>query len=98
VYKRQAPDWSVLASAAQILGAMGRFTEVIQSAARNAEPSEVTSYALNLARDVNSWVAKDRVLDQEPEVTAARLELVKGARQVIANALTLLGVGAPEEM
>lgn len=93
-----APDWSVLESAAPILAAMGRYGEVLRSAAANAEPSEVTSYVLGLARDVNSWVAKDRVLGQEPAVTAARLELVKGARQVIGNALGLLGVGAPMEM
>ena len=92
------PDWSVLASAAPILGAMGRYTDVLRSAARNAEPSEVTSFVLSLARDVNSWVAQDRVLGQEPPVTAARVALVKGARQVIGNALTLLGVGAPTEM
>ena len=94
----EAPDWSVLASAAPILGAMGRYTDVLRSAARNAEPSEITSFVLSLARDVNSWVAQDRVLGQEPAVTAARLALVKGARQVIGNALTLLGVGAPMEM
>lgn len=93
-----APDWSVLASAAPILGAMGRYTDVLRSAARNAEPSEVTSFVLSLARDVNSWVAQDRVLGQEPPVTAARVALVKGARQVIGNALALLGVGAPTEM
>ena len=93
-----APDWSVLASAAPILGAMGRYSDVLRSAARNAEPSEITSFVLSLARDVNSWVAQDRVLGQEAAVTAARLALVRGARQVIGNALGLLGVGAPMEM
>ena len=93
-----APDWAVLESAAAILAAMGRYTDVIQSAARNAEPSEITTYVLGLARDVNSWVASDRVLGQEPGVTSARLALVRGARQGIGNALGLLGVGAPEEM
>lgn len=92
------PDWSVLESAAPILGAMGRYGDVLRSAAAGAEPSEVTSFVLGLARDVNSWVAKERVLGQEPAVTAARLALVKGARQVIGNALGLLGVGAPSEM
>ncbi len=93
-----APDWSVLGSAAGILGQMGRFPEVLRSAARNAEPSELTTFVLTLAREVNSWVAKERVLGQEPAVTAARLALVQGTRQVIGNSLTLLGVGAPAEM
>jgi len=93
-----APDWSVLESAAGILGQMGRFPDVLRSAARNAEPSELTTFVLSLAREVNSWVAKERVLGQEPAVTAARLALVRGARQVIGNSLALLGVGAPAEM
>jgi len=92
------PDWSVLASAATILGLLGRYPDVIRGAATNAEPSELATYVLGLAREVNSWAAKDRVLGQEPSVTAARLALVRGARQVIGNALGILGVGAPLEM
>ena len=93
-----APDWAVLEGAAPILVSMGRFGEVVRSAAARAEPSEITTYVLGLAREVNSWVARERVLGQEPGVTAARLALVRGARQVIGNALVLLGVGAPTEM
>lgn len=93
-----APDWAALEAAAPILVALGRYGDVLESAARNAEPSEVTTYVLGLAREVNSWVAKERVLGQAKEVTAARLALVRGARQVIGNALAILGVGAPLEM
>ena len=92
------PDWSVLDTAAPILVSLGRYGEVLESAAVHAEPSEVTSYVLTLAREVNSWVAKERVLGQAEGVTAARLALVRGARQVIGNALAILGVGAPNEM
>ena len=93
-----APDWGVMEGAAGILGQLGRYPEVLRSAARNAEPSELTSFVLGLARDVNSWVARERVLGQEPAVTAARLALVRAARQVIGNSLAILGVGAPTEM
>ncbi|MEM6672067.1 MAG: arginine--tRNA ligase [Planctomycetota bacterium] len=92
------PDWTTLETAAPILTQVGRYPDVLRSAAAHAEPSEVTSYVLGLAREVNSWVAKERVLGQEPEVTAARLTLVRATRQVIANALSVLGVGAPEAM
>jgi len=93
-----APDWAVLEGAAGILGQLGRYPEVLRGAARNAEPSELTTFVLSLARDVNSWVARERVLGQSPEVTAARLALVRAARQVIGNSLAILGVGAPTEM
>ena len=93
-----APDWSVLESAAGILGQMGRFPDVHPLGRANAEPSELTTFVLSLAREVNSWAAKERVLGQEPAVTAARLALVRGARQVLGSSLALLGVGAPPEM
>ena len=69
-----------------------------ESAARNAEPSEVTSFLLGLCREVNTWIAKERVLGQAPGTSAARLALVAAGRQVIGNALGLLGIGAPERM
>jgi len=93
-----APDWSSLNDASPILGKLGRFNAVLSRAARNAEPSELTTYALGLCRDTNTWIAKERVLGQAPEVTAARLAFVDGVRQVLANALSILGVGAPQRM
>ena len=92
------PDFWGPAGAAGILGQLGRYPEVLRSAARHAEPSELTTFTLSLARDVNSGVARERVLGQSPEVTAARLALVRGARQVLGNSLAILGVGAPTEM
>ena len=92
------PDWSALGDAAPILTTMGHFPSLLEAAADKAEPSVVTTWVLGLCRDVNAWIAKERVLGQEPAVTAARGRLVAGARQVVANALGLLGVGAPSEM
>jgi len=37
-------------------------------------------------------------LDAEPALRLARLKLIEAARIVIANALSLLGVSAPERM
>ena len=95
---REDPDWTALESAGPILAQMGRLHEVIEGAAAACEPSQVTTWVLGLARDLNSWIANERVLGQEPGVTAARLELVEGAKRVLSIALGLLGVMAPEEM
>lgn len=92
------PDWAALADAAPILVRLGRFPDSVEQAAREAEPSILAGWLLNLGRDVNSWVGKARVLDQEPPVTAARLALVGGVRTVVRRGLGLLGVRAPEEM
>jgi arginyl-tRNA synthetase len=92
------PDWGTLNGASAILGKLGRFNAVLSRAARNAEPSEITTYALSLCRDTNTWIGAERVLGQAPAVTAARLAFVDGVRQVLVNALGILGVGAPARM
>ena len=93
-----APDWSALEDAAPILGRLGRYGQTLEAAARDCEPSVLSSYLLTLGREVNSWIANSRVLGQEDAVTAARLALARGARAVIRQGLGILGVQAPEEM
>ncbi len=92
------PDWSALADARELLLALGRFPQVVEGAARAAEPSQVTTYLLGLCREANSWSARAQVLGQEPSVTAARLALASGCKSLIGKGLRLLGVSAPEEM
>ena len=92
------PDWSALADAAPILVRLGHYPRVIEQAAREAEPSILSSYLLGLGHEVNSWVAKSRVLGQAAAVTSARLALARSARTVIRAGLALLGVQAPEQM
>ena len=93
-----APDWNALAEAGPVLVRSARLPDVVRSAAEHAEPSELTLHLLGLCRELNNWYVGNRVLDQEPGVTAARLALVRGCKTVIANGLRLLGVAAPEEM
>jgi arginyl-tRNA synthetase len=92
------PDWSKLADAAPVLTRLGRFPDVVRSAAEHAEPSEVANALLALGREVNTWYVQARVLGQEPAVTAARLALVRASKMVIGNGLRLLGCAAPQEM
>lgn len=92
------PDWSKLADAAPVLTRLGRFPDVVRSAADHAEPSEIANALLALGREVNTWYVQARVLGQEPAVTAARLALVRASKTVIGNGLRLLGCAAPQEM
>ena len=92
------PDLTALAESASLLLALGQFPQVIERAAGRAEPSEVTQYLLTLAREINSWIASNRVLGQEAAVTCARLQMVDAARTVLAKGLRLLGVAAPTSM
>jgi len=92
------PDWGALEDSSGVLLRIGRFSDVIHSAARNAEPSEVSTWLLGLAREINGWYAGHRVLGQDSGVTAARLALVRATQQALAAGLGLLGLAAPDEM
>lgn len=93
-----SPQYDQLEDAAPILMLLGRYPEVVGSAARRAEPSEISRYVLDLCREINSWYVQHRVLVEEEDLRASRLALVQGAKIVISNGLRLLGVKAPEEM
>jgi arginyl-tRNA synthetase len=83
---------------------MLQFPEVVELAARQLAPHHVPFYAYELARATQAWYeagnddAGLRVLAADPAARAARLKLASAARQVLANALGLIGVSAPEAM
>jgi arginyl-tRNA synthetase len=92
------PDWAALADADQVLLTLGRYPDVLRSAGTHAEPSELATWVLGLCRELNNWYAGHRVLGQAPELSAARLQLVKASRSTIHSALGLLGLAAPDQM
>ena len=90
-------------SEAVLLGALSDYPRVIAQAARLREPHRVARYLETLAGSYHKWYdQKRRVLPVGDEaVTDAhrtRLWLNDATRQVLANGLGLLGVGAPERM
>jgi arginyl-tRNA synthetase len=93
-----APDFALLEDAAPILLSLGRFPSVVRAAAEKCEPSELAQYLLALSRQISSWLAEHKVLDENAGLRASRLALVQGSQIVLQNGLTLLGVAAPEEM
>ncbi len=93
-----SPDWAALEEASGVILRIGRFPAVLRAAGAHAEPSEVTTWVLGLCREVNAWYTQQRVLGQEPALTAARLALVRAAATAIACGLHILGLSAPREM
>jgi arginyl-tRNA synthetase len=76
-----------------------RFPEVLEDAVHHLEPYMLTYYLLDVARTFHYFYQKQRVVDgNEPELTHARLALVKKTAQVIKEGLTILGVSCPEKM
>jgi arginyl-tRNA synthetase len=72
--------------------------EVAEAADRRA-PHRITTYALELAQAFTAFYDRHPVLKaDDAAVRSARLALCVATRQVVAEALGLLGVSAPESM
>ena len=90
-------------SEAKLLGLLADFPRVVAQAADLREPHRVARYAEDVAGAYHKWYdQKRRVVPWgDEELTDAhrtRLWLNDATRQVLANALGLLGVSAPERM
>ncbi len=87
---------------AALLGMLTDFPRVVAQAAQLREPHRVARYAEALAGSYHKWYGECRVtpLGDAPveDVHRTRLWLNDATRQVLANALGLLGVSAPERM
>jgi arginyl-tRNA synthetase len=87
---------------AVLLAALAEFPRVVAQAAELREPHRVARYLEELAGHFHKWYEATRVTPRgEEPVTDAhrtRLWVAQAARQVFANGLGLLGVGAPERM
>jgi arginyl-tRNA synthetase len=84
---------------AQLVRQIVRLPEVVEDAAASEETHGVTTYATELATTFHAFYRDARVVDpDEPERSAARLALVAAAKTTLANALSLLGISAPESM
>jgi arginyl-tRNA synthetase len=88
---------------AALLAVLGDFPRVVAQAATLREPHRVARYLEDLAGRFHKWYDECRVrpIDADEEITdlhRTRLMLNDATRQVLANGLHLLGVGAPERM
>ncbi len=85
-----------------LLKQLAQLPQVVATAAELREPHRVARYAEDLAGTYHRFYEACRVLprgdDRLSDVGAARLWLVEATRIVLANALNLLGVSAPEKM
>ncbi len=74
------------------------FPQQVAESGKAREPHRLVAYLQTLAAEFHLFYAKHRILDAPPEVANARLSLVLGVKNVLRNALGLLGVSTPEKM
>jgi arginyl-tRNA synthetase len=92
------PDWALLADAEQVLLTMLEFGPTLRRAAEQSEPSLITTLMLRLAGEIHAWLREHRILQSEPAMRRARLELTRAAHRLLRTGLGLLGVAGPERM
>ncbi|WP_136717496.1 arginine--tRNA ligase [Halorientalis salina] len=81
-----------------LLRTVARFPGVIEESAADHQPHVVATYTRTFAERFNAFYRECPVLDADEEVRDARLAVVAAARHTMANALSVLGVAAPESM
>ncbi len=85
-----------------LIRTLGEYPAVVKTAAELREPHRIARYTEELASAFHKFYDSCQILPKAGEdpqpIHAARLALAMATRQVITNALGLIGVSAPERM
>ncbi len=81
-----------------LIKVLAGYPDIVVSAASDLEPHRIAFYLLDLATAFHRFYNRNRVITENAPLTSARLVLIDAVRQVIANALALMGIDAPESM
>ena len=81
-----------------LLKTLSRYPEVVEAAALNEEPHQLTHYLRELANEFHTYYNAHPFLVEDDALRDARVKLILAVRQVVRNGLGLLGLSAPEQM
>lgn len=82
----------------ELIKVIAAYPDVVTGCAADLEPHRIAFYLLELATAFHRFYNKSRVISDDGRMTKARLVLISAVRQVLANALALMGIDAPESM
>lgn len=93
-------DFSTITNekAIDLLKKVAEFEPTIESAAESRAPHRLTNYIQDLASAFHKFYNAEKVLTGDAEKTKAHVALVDAVRITLHNALSLVGVSAPESM
>jgi len=81
-----------------ILKHLSKYTEFVQAAALAYEPHRIVQYLRDLANLFHKYYNAHVILVEDENLRNARICLSLAVKQVLHNALALLGVSSPEQM
>ncbi|MFZ3069653.1 MAG: arginine--tRNA ligase [Anaerolineaceae bacterium] len=98
VQPKQGFNYALHSSEVNLIELMSKLPDEVGRAAKELKPSLVATYAYDLAKAFNDFYNQCPVLNADREIRSARLTLVAAARVCLENALSLLGIKAPQVM
>ena len=81
-----------------VIAKLLEYPGAVQLSARELEPHKLATYLYELAREMNRYYESTRVIDAEPPVKSARIELLQRVSHVFTHGLDLLGIEIPRQM
>ncbi len=85
-------------TARKLILKLEEFKSLIKQSAETRQVYTICRYVQELAAEFHSFYNANRVISDDKELMKSRLALVLSVKQVLANALNLLAVSAPERM
>jgi arginyl-tRNA synthetase len=94
------PPLAALAHPAELalIRRLAEFPETVRGVAEALAPHRLARYARDVASDFHQFYTECRILTDDPATRIARLALCIATKTVLARALRLTGVSAPETM
>ena len=77
---------------------MVRFPEVIDIAYENLEPQHIANYLQQLASYFHKFYSQCKVINENKDLTYARIRLIKSVKIILNNGFNILGIHSPERM
>jgi arginyl-tRNA synthetase len=81
-----------------LMKAMLQFKDYLHDCAKTLEPYLITKSLLSIAEKLHQFYNKHKVINENKELSCARVELIKTAAFVLALGLSLIGVEAKNKM
>lgn len=90
--------WDLSEPARQLLMWLVSYQDVVREVGEHFRVNQLATYAYELATKYHKWYASERIITDDPVLTAERLQLCELSARTLKDVLGLLNVSAPERM
>lgn len=91
-------DKAIAAHQKALIYRLEMYPNEVKEAVAERAPGRLARYTYDLANDLQKFYEVSRVITDQLSVSKARLGLILATKQVLTNALGIIGVSAPERM